>query len=185
MEKLDDWLRYIDEVDSDVFLFINSHPLQTPLSFVASFLSSRWVWFWVLGAVLVVYRRRCFQVIVPLTLIVAAADVSTTRLLKPAFGAPRPCKTQYVRLYKDRCGGSWRLPSGHAAIGFAVAGAFRLAEKRLHRMFLVLASLVGISRIILGVHQPLDSVLGAGWGYFVGWSVMSWELRRKITAEKA
>jgi membrane-associated phospholipid phosphatase len=65
------------------------------------------------------------------------------------------------------------FPSGHAAAAFALAGIGIMGTegRRLWRgLLLALASLVGLSRIMLGVHWPLDVVWGMLGGWLGAWS---------------
>jgi membrane-associated phospholipid phosphatase len=59
------------------------------------------------------------------------------------------------------------FPSGHATTAFTVAGLFALGYRTWPVVTgaLVLATLVGISRSVVGVHWPLDILAGA----FGGW----------------
>lgn len=53
------------------------------------------------------------------------------------------------------------LPSGHASFFFALAFAiFYLGEKRWSMIFLAISFLMGIARVYVGVHWPLDIVFG-------------------------
>lgn len=64
------------------------------------------------------------------------------------------------------------FPSGHTATVFAFAGVLSLLLRRplLTTLLIGAASLVGISRIVVGVHWPLDVLAGAmtGWLCAVG-----------------
>ena len=60
------------------------------------------------------------------------------------------------------------FPSGHAAAAFALAGIWIMGADGLwlwRGLLLVLAGLVGLSRIMVGVHWPLDVL----WGMLGGW----------------
>ena len=59
------------------------------------------------------------------------------------------------------------LPSGHTATAFALASSLKgSVDRRIFRMVLIGAVLVGISRIYVGAHFPVDAALGA----LVGWA---------------
>lgn len=63
-------------------------------------------------------------------------------------------------------------PSGHTATGFFITGTawIVLRTKTLRLGILLLAILIGLSRVAIGVHWPLDLIWGAliglGMGYF-------------------
>lgn len=70
--------------------------------------------------------------------------------------------------------GQHAFPSGHAAMIFMLAGAFvfTIAKSRLRWLLVAFASLIALSRVVVGVHWPLDILAGAaiGWvGVWVGW----------------
>lgn len=56
------------------------------------------------------------------------------------------------------------FPSGHSAFFMALAIAIFLYHKKMGYLFILFALLIGLARIIAGVHFPLD-ILG---GYLVG-----------------
>jgi membrane-associated phospholipid phosphatase len=59
------------------------------------------------------------------------------------------------------------FPSGHATTAFTVAGLVALGqEKRSLRFWLMTAAgMVGLSRVMVGVHWPVDVLAGAGGGW--------------------
>ncbi|MDY6770544.1 MAG: phosphatase PAP2 family protein [Candidatus Nanohaloarchaea archaeon] len=64
------------------------------------------------------------------------------------------------------------FPSGHAALAFAAAAVLGDRFPGQRAWFLGLATLVAVSRLVLGVHYPTDVVAGAGIGYGIGWIVV-------------
>lgn len=58
------------------------------------------------------------------------------------------------------------FPSGHAAAAFAIALVVWKHDRDWGAAFLILATLVALSRVFVGVHYPSDIVAGAllGWG---------------------
>jgi undecaprenyl-diphosphatase len=74
---------------------------------------------------------------------------------------PRPFELGLgVNLYGMLAGGD-SFPSKHTTIAFALAMAVFLYHRRFGAVLLVLAVLVGLSRIFVGVHYPLDVLAGA------------------------
>ncbi len=90
-----------------------------------------------------------------------------TSLVKEIVPMPRPASVlgDAVRILGPTLR-SQSLPSGHTATAFALACSLRgFVNVRLYRGALVLAVLVGVSRVYIGVHFPLDAALGGllGW----------------------
>ncbi len=64
------------------------------------------------------------------------------------------------------------FPSGHTSFAFALATfLFLLREKRAAAVVYTLGTLIGISRIIAGVHYPSDIIGGALVGTGIAWAV--------------
>jgi undecaprenyl-diphosphatase len=103
--------------------------------------------------------------------------------LKNFFGRERP---EYVTQlhYVD----SHSFPSGHALLATVVyltigALASRLVSNRRQKIYILgaavlLAGLVGISRIYLGVHYPTDVL--AGWSVGTLWAIVCWLVARSL-----
>ncbi|MDO8466941.1 MAG: phosphatase PAP2 family protein [bacterium] len=53
------------------------------------------------------------------------------------------------------------FPSGHASVFFALAFAVFLFDKKKGSLFLLGAFLIGVARVVAGVHWPLDILAGA------------------------
>ncbi|MCX6730150.1 MAG: phosphatase PAP2 family protein [Candidatus Portnoybacteria bacterium] len=71
------------------------------------------------------------------------------------------------------------FPSGHATIVFAIATAIYFFNKKWGIVAFVVAILVGISRIYVGVHWPLDIVAGALIGILSGIIVNKFVIKRR------
>jgi undecaprenyl-diphosphatase len=65
-------------------------------------------------------------------------------------------------------GEPFSFPSGHSAIVFAIAMAIFYFNKKWGIVAFVLAILVGISRVYVGVHWPIDILAGALVGILSG-----------------
>ena len=76
---------------------------------------------------------------------------------------PRPFVSHEVMQLIDKSADP-SFPSGHTVLAFAIAFSIWFYNKKLGSIFLLLALLVGLGRIYVGVHYPLD-VLG---GVLVG-----------------
>ncbi len=59
------------------------------------------------------------------------------------------------------------FPSGHATFFFALAVAIFLSHKKAGYYFIFFAVLIGITRIAVGVHFPIDILFGFLLGYLI------------------
>jgi undecaprenyl-diphosphatase len=118
----------------------------------------------------ILLRRRALGIIVPVALSAIVANI-----LKYTTDLPRPYEI-YPFIEKLSGGGSPSFPSGHTADAFAFAIAIALAYPRWYIIApaLIWATLVGYSRMCLGVHFPSDVLAGAligaacAYGYYWG-----------------
>ena len=58
------------------------------------------------------------------------------------------------------------FPSGHTTFYFAMATGVYFYNKKAGHIYLILAGLLGLARIFVGVHWPLDILVGAVLGIF-------------------
>jgi membrane-associated phospholipid phosphatase len=105
-----------------------------------------------------------------------------TQVTKEFVDVPRPLSVLASDAF-HQAGPAYRrvsFPSGHAAAAFALAGIWIMgaAARRLWRGgLLVLAALVGLSRIMLGVHWPLDVLWGMLGGWLGAWAGLALQAR--------
>ena len=77
-------------------------------------------------------------------------------LAKRLCNRPRPASVHMVLAAPDR----FSLPSGHSTSVWAIAISVAIAAPALAAPVLVWAACVAASRVVLGVHYPLDVVAG-------------------------
>lgn len=92
------------------------------------------------------------------TLLLLGISHAAVQVVKRLVGRPRPPQLHGVALIDipDR----FSFPSGHACAAMAVAVGFSAAFPALSLPLLALAWIVGVSRVVLGVHYPGDVLVG-------------------------
>ena len=118
------------------------------------------------------HERRHFYIIsLYFFLLIAVSDSSTSYFFKNLFERLRPCHMpeliDVIAQFGQKCGGKNGFFSSHAANSIAM-GRYLLTFGKLPKLvnlsiwaFLIL---ICYSRIYLGVHLPLDVIVGSVWG---------------------
>jgi undecaprenyl-diphosphatase len=164
--------------DTELFLFLNNLG------------SEQWDGFWLIVtekwssipvyAVLLylIYRhyglKGTLLIMVAVALMITATD-QLANLFKYGIERPRPCRVEalqdQMRFVAEGCG-RFGFFSAHAASSMAAAVFLGLALRKYYRYlpFLLLfwAVIVAYSRIYLGVHYPLDIIVGMFFGGLTG-----------------
>jgi undecaprenyl-diphosphatase len=127
------------------------------------------------------FRRGWGQITLLAAAVLGAIVLST--LLKSGFDRPRPDLVPHGARVLTAS-----FPSGHAMISAAVyltLGAMLASvqsSRRLKTYFIglavILAVLIGISRVYLGVHWPSDVL--AGWSAGASWAILVWLVAQQI-----
>lgn len=80
--------------------------------------------------------------------------------LKRLINRPRPYAAMVLKTVKRPPGCIYSFPSGHTAIAFTMALGGSVLVPILTPLFLFMALCVGLSRIVLGYHYPIDVLVG-------------------------
>ncbi len=129
---------------------------------------------------LLIHRQHAAAVMVVLATV---GGVTNSLLLKAIFGRERPDVVPAL----DQVSTS-SFPSGHSMMAAAVyltLGSLltRLVPDRLAKIYLLgiavlMTLLVGVSRVVLGVHYPTDVL--AGWSAGLAWAMLCWLIARAL-----
>lgn len=130
---------------------------------------------WVLiSALLAVeaFRKKDVRYVYSLFLIalsIGASDALSAHVLKPYFERVRPCLGDCISTLRWACGSQFSFPSNHAtnAAAMVTVSLFFVPSRRFQIFFMVLACIIGFSRVFFGVHYPGD-VLG---GFIFGGTI--------------
>lgn len=189
-----DWLSDVVKWDTYVFQFINQGFRTSWLDALMVAFSAKLTWIifaaiWLLY-VLVKRRWEALRQTLFLGLCIGSADYIAYTFIKPFFARPRPCKVLDHVITLDGCA-SWNsFPSNHATNAMAAAViVYCLMSRRWGSALLISAFMVGLSRIYVGVHYPMDVLggflLGSFWAitFVVFWHGISRFMKKSMTQQ--
>lgn len=169
-------LEWLLSVDRELFLKINRdwhHPWAD--AFFPFFTDLHKNWFfpfvfvpWLLFVFLRQFGSKGLGLFLGMALCVATADFVGGHLIKPVFARQRPSTAESEAVVRGMEYGGFSFTSNHAANTFA--GAIYLAQwlPQGRIVFIAIAATVAYSRVYVGVHYPLDVLVGAILGIIVG-----------------
>lgn len=173
-----DTIHSIVRADQELFLWLNG--LHTPwLDTLMYWITFKYTWIplYILLITLTVRAegwKKGGWVVLTVILAVVVADKITSGFMKPYFLRLRPCHDPTINTVMHHvtdCGGLYGFASSHASTSFALAVAwFGLLRNKVPQMaFLFVWALVyAYSRIYVGVHYPLDILVGGLVGALLG-----------------
>lgn len=119
-------------------------------------------------------RRKLFSII----LLFSSGFLAwlLARLLKYIFLEPRPfVSLDLIPLVAEN---GFSFPSEHASVFSALAFSMLFINKKLGYVLVALAIVMGLSRVVLGVHYPIDVLAGFILGFIVSLTLI--KIFRKI-----
>ncbi len=129
-------------------------------------------WFWIVTILLLLCFKKTRKIALMAALSLILCVVLNNLVLKTLVNRVRPYDAiaqlrALVPPLKDSS-----FPSGHTSVSFSVAWIYYLVgNKKVGIAALVLAALIGLSRLYVGVHYPSDvlvgMLLGSGCAFFV------------------
>jgi undecaprenyl-diphosphatase len=158
-------MEFLLNLDTQLFYFVNV-TLANPVSgkfFTLLTESGNWSMLYLFCALWLLFFDGKRGRIVFATLIVAIliTDQISSNVIKELVGRIRPCHTlENINLLVS-CGAGKSFPSSHAANNFAAAFILSFFYKKNPWVFFVTASLIALSRVVVGVHYPADVIAGA------------------------
>jgi len=170
----------IERLDQQLLLFLNS--MSSPFCDQVMYaISGKLIWAPLYLAIMIYigvkFKRKFLIILLFIILGITLADQTSVHLFKNVFHRLRPCHEPalegLVHLVKGECGGMYGFVSSHATNSFYVAlFSLLFVRKRWFTIIIVLwASVVGYSRIYLGVHYPGDVICGSMLGALIGWGI--------------
>ena len=119
-------------------------------------------------AMLYLFGDRFEERILAVAVLAFALELPAFFVLKNSIRRDRPCDVLSTSHKAVQPSDKFSMPSGHTSAAFVVATLVFIFAEPMAEIAFVWASLVGMSRIVLGVHYPSDVAAGALLGIVCG-----------------
>lgn len=157
-------LQWIQPLDESILLLLQEHLrgglLDGPLKLLTTLGNAGILWI-VLSIVMLFFPKLRKAGVLALVAM-AICYICNDMIIKNLVERPRPFLAIPELWTMVEKPSSWSFPSGHTCSSFAAAGIWcRTVEQRWIRVgAVVLAALMGFSRMFVGVHYPSDVLVG-------------------------
>jgi len=166
-------------LDQYLFELINGHGHNALLDWLMPIWreKSTWIPLYIALAGFVWYKfhRVGLYLILGLALSVGLADTISSKIIKPAVHRLRPCNDPKIQAEVHllvNCGSGYSFTSSHASNHFAVAAFLSLTlglhYRRIRLPLHLWAASIALGQVYVGVHYPLDILMGAFLGLIIG-----------------
>ncbi len=167
-------LSFLHSWDISLFVLINQKGQNSFFDWFMPFMTDlkNFIYAFPLLAVWILWKegRKGIFTLLFLGITLAVTDQFSSHFLKEWVGRIRPCRgLEHVRLVLTDCNTSYSFPSSHAVNIFAAMYFLSQSLKKFSILFYLIGSLVAYSRVYIGIHYPLDNLLGAGIGILIAW----------------
>ena len=170
----------IFKIDTEVFFAINGE-LQNPFFDLVMPMfreSVFWIplYFYLLLYSITNFKKQGWYWSLMLICVASAADIISSRLIKPNMFRLRPCRDpqmqDQVEFIINYCPVSSSFTSSHAVTHFALAAFISVTFRRINpwwNLVFAWAALICFAQVYVGVHYPLDVIVGAIVGIIIGY----------------
>lgn len=160
------------QIDGGILLFLQEHvrtPLLNTLMTGITALGDHGT-IWIIATLLLLIPKKTRKAGLVSAMALIGSLLFTNLLIKNLVQRPRPYVTfRELQILIPRPS-EFSFPSGHTSSSFAAAGAIYACQpKKIGIPAMVLAVLIGFSRLYVGVHYPTDVLAGAVLGIMLGY----------------
>lgn len=174
----------ITNIDLSIMLFVQEHLRSDIGNIILKFITHLGDagWFWIaIGVALLFFKKtRSIGASVLLSLVINAFFTNIT--LKDLIARPRPFNVCDAIVPLVKKPSSFSFPSGHTSASLTAAFVlYKMTPKKVGIPAVILATLIGLSRIYVGVHYPTDvlggvavAIVSSIWGCYL---VNYWKMK--------
>lgn len=132
---------------------------------MVTFLASVLIWIMFFGLIVLwVIDGKIKKEVVVHAIFACLIAYAISELIKTFFPSLRPFQTNGLFPLTLTVPSDSAFPSSHSAVAFALAVTIIKHDKKVGILYIIMAGLVGVARIMAHVHYPLDVMAGAVLG---------------------
>jgi len=167
------------QLDQSLFQLINSEWTSNWLDTLMPLLRNKLFWIpvytFIISFSLINFGKKGLYLLLFGILTIAISDTLSSRVIKKSIKRVRPCNDILIKdsvELRVHCGGGYSFTSSHAANHFALAMfiIFTLGKNNrwIQASLILWASSIAYAQVYVGVHYPLDVLVGSFLGIFIG-----------------
>lgn len=159
-------------IDGGVLLFIQDYIRNPILNSIMIFITSLGDegFIWIAATIVLLIPKKTRKVGIMSAVALLGSLIINNNIIKNLVQRPRPFVTFTDLEIIIPTPSEFSFPSGHTSSSFAAAAVFyRFLPKKLGIPAVVLAGLIGFSRLYIGVHYPTDVIAGVVMGIFLSY----------------
>jgi undecaprenyl-diphosphatase len=172
-------IEQIIQLDKTAFIAINNGLSNSFFDWLCPILRNQSTWYLLyvvfIYFIIKLYEKESWKILLGIALMILCSDQFSV-FVKNTFERLRPCHDlimrQNLHLLVNSCGGKYGFISSHATNHFAIAVFVSFFLKSYSRILLPVlifwAFSISFSQVYVGVHYPLDVLVGAVIGSLFG-----------------
>jgi len=133
---------------------------------------------WIAMTVVMLFFKQTRKMAISMIFALMLSVIFTNLIIKNAVGRVRPYVVNDGLSLIVKAATDASFPSGHTTASFAAAVAFFMHRKKAGIPMLILAALIGISRLYVNIHYPTDVIIGVVLGILYG--LGGWLINTKL-----
>ena len=180
-------MMFLQELDASILLFIQENLRVEALNGFWKFITflGDGGWFWIVLSLALMIPRKTRRIGFMSLLSIAFCSLITDIVIKNIVARPRPFDAVEAIIPLISRPWGYSFPSGHTCASFASALIIlRMAPKKYGIAAVILAAMIGFSRLYVGVHYPGDVLAGFVVALVGSTLVYHWMMTRKINKNK-
>lgn len=169
---------YLIKLDQQLFLLINRVMVNDFFDWLLPLFRSKYFWaplyLFLIVYFINKYKLKGLWIILFLIITFAITDFISASIIKEYYQRLRPCnEPEFMGMVRNLvgCGSGYSFISSHASnhFGFAyfMLGIFH-DKVWVRRSFLLWAAVISYAQVYVGVHYPIDVILGMYLGMLIG-----------------